>query len=475
MKKNSAKTDLPTPPGPRCLPIIGNLHQLRDTDAPHIAISRTARRHGDVVRFRLGSLPMVVLSHPDLIKEACDKDELSERWLSDTLSMLSAGQGLIFAGHDEQWSELSKLTQAQMFSDADVAALGRNHFIPTIDETVQRMGSLSRESVKAPMRQILFGSAFNLTFRSLFGWEEAETDEHRSLKDELLNRVAWFEAAVSAPSPADVFPQLWLLRRRRLKESMIQRDRRDELIGWFIESVAKRRPVNAPAPSCWVDVMLDWERTGGLRREVTRALCMDMLGAVPSGVGAAVTWVMLLLANRPGVQSRIHEEMDRVLGPDETPTEDHRGYLPYTFACVAESLRYRTVAPTGIPHLARVETEVAGYRIDAGTRVVMNSWAIHHDPRFWDAPDEFIPERFLPEADGTPSKALANPGYIPFGVGNRRCTGDHFAISAIWLHTVRILHRLRLETPGGLPLSEDEVWGLSTAPKPYKLVLSHRG
>ena len=471
MSANSAVSMLPNPPGPMALPIIGNLHQLRDPTAPHIAISKVARRYGDVVRFRLGSVPMVVLSHPEVISEACAKDELSERWLSDTLSTLSPASGLIFAEPNDHWRELSKFTQAEMFSNSEVAMLGREHFIPTIDQTLDR---LAEAGAPEPMRQVLFASAFNLTFRSLFGWHQTESDEFNELKDELLARVAWFESAVSAPAPADVFPQLRFLRRGMIRESAAQRDRRDQLIGWFIESVARRRAADPQSASCWVDVMLDREEDGKLRREVTRALCMDMLGAVPSGVGAAASWVMLLVGNRPAVQTRIHEELDRAVGRNERPTEDHRADLPYTLACVAESLRHRTVAPTGIPHIAHADAEVAGFRIDAGTRVVMNSWAIHHDPRFWDDPDEFIPDRFLPQPDGAPSSALTNPGYIPFGVGNRRCTGDRFAVSAIWLHTVRILHRFRLDIPDGGPLSEDEVWGLSTAPKPYKLLLSPR-
>jgi len=418
---------------------------------------------------------MVVLSHPDVIREACAKEELSQRWLTDTLTMLSPAQGLIFADPDARWSELSRFTQAEMFSDAEVAMLGRAHFGPTIDKTVERMGVSADKGESVQMHATLFGSAFNLTFRSLFGSYEPETDEYRQRKEELQERVAWFEAAVSAPSPVDVFPQLRFLRRGMLKESKTQRDQRDRLIGWFIERVARRSDINQSAPTCWVEVMLAQERQGKLHRGVSHALCMDMLGAVPSGVGAAVTWVLLLLANRPRIQDRAQGELKRVLGREEIPDESRRADLPYTFACVAETLRHRTVAPTGIPHIATADTEIAGYRIDAGTRVVMNSWAIHHDPRFWDDPHEFIPERFLPGPEGGPPKALSNPGYIPFGIGNRRCTGDRFAVSAIWLHTVRILHRFRLHIPGGVPLPEDEIWGLSTAPKQYSLALSHRG
>ena len=123
---------------------------------------------------------------------------------------------------------------------------------------------------------------------------------------------------------------------------------------------------------------------------------------------------------------------------------DDRTRLPYVFACLAESMRYRTIGPLGLPHKASEDAEIGGYLIPAGTQVLGNIYSIHHDPRYWDSPDEFIPERFLPQEDGSMSAALTSRAYLPFGTGHRRCPGRRFAETTVWLHITRMLHRLKL-------------------------------
>ena len=201
---------------------------------------------------------------------------------------------------------------------------------------------------------------------------------------------------------------------------------------------------------------------------------MDLLIAGTDTSSQTVNWTLLLLANRPEIQAKVHEELDRVIGPDALPTVEDRTRLPYTFACLAESMRYRTIGPLGLPHMASEDTEIGGYRIPARTQVLGNIYSIHHNPRYWDAPDEFIPERFLPQPDGSMSPALTSPAYIPFGTGHRRCPGRRFAETTVWLHITRMLHKLRFETPEGTPLSEDEVFGLAISPQPYSLRAARR-
>ena len=204
------------------------------------------------------------------------------------------------------------------------------------------------------------------------------------------------------------------------------------------------------------------------------ALFMDSMVSVPPQA-APIAWFLLLVANRPEVQARIHEELDRVVGPDgQPPSMDEHMRLPYTFACVAELLRYRPVVPIGLPHKAAQDTEIGGYLIRKGTQVLGSIYGAHHDERFWDSPDEFIPERFMPQADGSPSPALTSVAYMPYGTGIRYCSGDHFAQAVIWSGVTRILHRLRFETPGGLPLSEEQVQRFSIQPKPFTLKATRR-
>ena len=220
--------------------------------------------------------------------------------------------------------------------------------------------------------------------------------------------------------------------------------------------------------------MLAQVEAGEIESDMVNDLCMDLLLAGTDTSAQTISWTLLLLANRPEVQAKVHEELDRVIGPDALPTVDDRTRLPYTFACLAESMRYRTIGPLAVPHKATEDTAVGGYRIPAGAQVLGNAYSIHHDPRFWNSPDEFIPERFMPQPDGSPAAALTGNAFIPFGTGHRRCPGRRFAETTVWLHLTRMLHRLRFGTPDGRPLSEDEVFGLAISPKPYALRAERR-
>ncbi len=111
-----------------------------------------------------------------------------------------------------------------------------------------------------------------------------------------------------------------------------------------------------------------------------------------------------------------------------------------------------------------------------GAQVLGNLYSIHHDPRFWESPDEFIPDRFLPMEDGTPPPAMTSGAFLPFGVGHRRCPGRQFGEIVIWMHASRLLHRFRFE-PANQDrgrLSEDEVFGLTLGPKPFALSVTRR-
>ena len=259
-----------------------------------------------------------------------------------------------------------------------------------------------------------------------------------------------------------------------LKEAARQAEIGTAIITSLVEAARNRPGLDLSAPTCLVEVMLAQQEAGEISEDMTRDLCMDLLIAGTDTSAQTVNWFLLLLANRPEIQARVHEELDEVIGRDALPTVDDRTRLPYTFACLAESMRYRTIGPFGLPHKASEDTEVGGYLIPAETQVLGNIYSIHHDPQYWDSPHEFIPERFMPQEDGSMSTALTSAAYLPFGTGHRRCPGRRFAETTVWMHITRMLHKLRFETPDGSPLSEDEVFGLAISPKPYSLRASRR-
>lgn len=473
MRTDAPATTLRPLPGPLSLPVLGNLHQLIGRESIHQILSRLGRAHNDVCLLRIGSLPTVVLTHPDAIREAFSNDDLSDRLVSAHTD-LSAQTGLIFSEYTPRWHRLNRIARERLLSDHNAAALSRDHFSPTIDKTVESIGRMADAGQPTPLHSLVLSSTFDLFFRALFD-HDLITGDVRQVQDELVENLDRYYSSAFAPAYnlMNAFPSSKVLFRGLLKKNRMQRARRDDLIAYLVEEIERRRGLGLTGLACLVDVMLDEERRGNLDRPLTIALCVDAL-VNTFAVAAAIGWVLLLAANRPQVQAKIQSELDQRRGRDEAPSGEHRTFAPYTFACIAESLRYRSVSPSTLPHISTKDTEIAGYKVPAGTQVLGNIHSVHHDERFWESPDEFIPERFLPGGDGSAAEALSSPAYMPFGVGNRRCAGDAFSMSAIWLYATKVLSRFRLAPPDNVRLSEDEAPGLFTSPQPYVLKVSRR-
>ena len=470
---SAATTTLPRklPPGPRGLPVFGSLLDIRhDT---HLAIDRLARRYGDICMMRFGSVPTVIVNDPDLLQEAFGKTELADRWVSEIMNILSNQKDLVLAPYGEHWRQMQRFANRELLSARNLNTVRERYIEGVVNDLVEQMGAMGEAGELVSPTEMTARSNSSLMFRSIFGQEEG-TEEFRQLRDSLVDYVNWIFATATATNLADYIPWLKFLPNNALKEAVRQSEIGAAIITSLVDAARSRPGLDLSAPTCLVEVMLAQQEAGEISEDMTKDLCMDLLIAGTDTSAQTVNWTLLLLANRPEIQAKVHEELDRVIGYDALPTVDDRTRLPYTFACLAESMRYRTIGPLGLPHMASEDTEIGGYRIPAGTQVLGNIYSIHHDPNLWDSPHEYIPERFLPQPDGSMSPALTGNAFIPFGTGHRRCPGRRFAETTVWLHITRMLHKLRFETPDGAPLPEDEVFGLAISPRPYALRAARR-
>ena len=467
------------PPGPRGLPVFGSLLDIRhDT---HLSIDRLVKRFGDVCLLRFGSVPTVIISDPTLLHEAFGKTELADRWVSEIMNILSGQKDLVLAPYGDHWRQMQRFANRELLSARNIDNVRERYIERVVNELVAGMAEAGdRGELVHPMR-LTSQSNSNLMFRSLFGRDEDESAEFLEQRDKLLHYISWLFSSATATNLADYIPWLRFLPNNALKEATLQAEIGGAIISSLVEAARVRPGLDLSVPTSLVEVMLAKEESGDISRDMTCDLCMDLLIAGTDTSAQTVNWFLLLLANRPEIQAKVHEELDRVIGRPSTgsgqaalPMVEDRKRLPNLFACLAESMRYRTIGPLGLPHRASEDTEIGGYLIPAGTQVLGNIYSIHHDSRYWESPDEFIPERFLPQADGSMSAALTSPAYLPFGTGHRRCPGRRLAETTVWLHITRMLHRLRFETPSGKPLPEDEVFGLAISPTPYSLRVTRR-
>lgn len=465
-EKTTVRESPKLPPGPRGLPIFGSLLSMRND--PHLAINRITRQYGDVCMLKFGNVPTVVISHPDLLKEAFSKTELSDRWVGEVMDILSHhGSDLAMAPYGEHWRNLSRFANREMLSARRLQQIRELYVEDVVNDLVKHVGELSDSGESIRPLELLTRSNSMIMFRSIFGRSSGDTAEFDEKREELLDIVYWFFSIATATNPADYIPFAKIFPNNTAKEARRRVPVRDAIIEHLIADVRSRPDFDLQNPTCLADLILAKETAGEIEHRVVILLILDLLFAGIDTSANTVTWLVLLLANRPEVQDRIHEEMANVIG-STSPTVEDRERMPYFNSVILESMRYRTVGPLALPHKAGKTCEVGGFTIPQGAQVLGNTYSIHHDPRFWESPNEFVSERFMPLEDGSPSSAMTSNAFIPFGVGRRGCPGVRFGEILIWMHASRLLHKYRFEPVNG-PLSEAEVFGLTVGPKPFEL------
>lgn len=152
----------------------------------------------------------------------------------------------------------------------------------------------------------------------------------------------------------------------------------------------------------------------------------------------ALSWTWYLLAQHPEVDARLAEEFHVVLG-GRAPTVADLPALRYTEMVVKESLRLYPPA-YGVARQAVKPTEVAGQAMRAGAFIIMPTWVVHRDARWFDKPEEFCPERW----DGGGARGAHRFAYFPFGGGPRQCIGNTFAMMEAILVLATIAQSFRV-------------------------------
>ncbi|KAI0056532.1 cytochrome P450 [Artomyces pyxidatus] len=167
--------------------------------------------------------------------------------------------------------------------------------------------------------------------------------------------------------------------------------------------------------------------------EVDLAIAEASASVYNAGVDStvsAISTLFLALILHPDVQATAHAELDTVTGGQRLPDYGDRSQLPYVEAVCKEVLRWRNVAPVGVPHATTDDDIYDGYIIPKGTTVISNIWAILHDPRVYPDPDKFKPERFLMPDGRVKEDATLT---AVFGFGKRICPGRHLVESTLFI------------------------------------------
>jgi cytochrome P450 len=196
------------------------------------------------------------------------------------------------------------------------------------------------------------------------------------------------------------------------------------------------------------------------------ALTLYLAGHETTAV--TLTWTLYLLSTHPEVEAKLLEELHRVLGERPPAVGDLR-QLPYTERVVKESMRLFPPAYV-VGREALNDFTLAGYKIPAGTQVLMSQWVIQRDPRFFAEPERFNPDRWTEEF----IRKLPKYAYFPFGGGPRQCVGNAFAMMEAVLVLATIAQRFRVLFPAGKVLEPNPTFTLRPKTSPQAILQTRR-
>jgi cytochrome P450 len=187
----------------------------------------------------------------------------------------------------------------------------------------------------------------------------------------------------------------------------------------------------------------DEQTGGGMSAQEVRDHVITIFLAGHETTAMAMTWTWFLLSQHPHEESKLHAELDSVLG-GRAPTHEDLSKLTYTRMVVEESMRIYPPVHT-IGRQAIGADTLAGRRIPKGSTILIAPWVLHRHVKLWENPGRFDPERFSPKA----SAARPRFSYLPFGGGKRICIGAAFALAeaTVLLATLAQRYSLRL-VPG---------------------------
>ncbi|KAL4338493.1 hypothetical protein AHAS_Ahas12G0215700 [Arachis hypogaea] len=383
------------PPGPKPYPIIGNILDLLNSSNSLKSFINLSKTYGPIITLKLGTLTSIVISSPQIAKEALQKNDviLSNRTIPytmfSTIEEHCNKNSIIFLPSSTKWRLLRRACATRIFSPQQ------------LDST-----------------QILRKRKFqDLDFVHYYDNDE----KFKVFKDIVFGLTE----ESSRPCLGDFFPLLGFLGSHGARART--KDRYATLYAVFDGAMEERirlRDSKIDSRECndALDSLLDLvnEESSQLNRHDVVSLLMDLFVASIDTTSSTLEWAMAELIHSPKKLLKVREELEESLGKNGEVEESHISKLPYLNAIVKETLRLHPPAPFLVPHKANDDVELGGFTVPKSAQILINVWSIGRDSRVWANPNSFEPERFLDSEIDFKGK---NFELIPFGSGRRICPG----------------------------------------------------
>ncbi|KDR66540.1 hypothetical protein GALMADRAFT_259045 [Galerina marginata CBS 339.88] len=436
--RNKKRPLLPYPPGPRKLPVLGNLLDLPTSNEWETYARWSKEYSSAVVHINAAGNDFVILNSFSAAIDLLEKrSSIYSSRPQFTMVTELMGYKWFMSGmpYGEPWRERRRaFTNYFQSSNSGQYQAPSVEFIRKmlprlldapedfLDTTRQAIGGLSLAMAYGLPVQNSDDPFVNLVQRATASIGEAATPG-AFLVDiiPILKYVPEFVPGAGFKKKA----RIW----RKLQEDMLEVPY-EETIRNMASGIAK------PSFASTLLQKVDESEDASHQHEIIKDTAAIVFAAGADTTVSSIHTFFAAMLCYPEVQRKAQLEVDHVLG-GRLPELSDEPDLPYVSALVKEVLRWKPVAPLGVPHYASEDDVYAGYHIPKGSMVIANAWAMLYDEDEYPDPSTFKPDRFL--LDGKLNPDVRDPALMAFGFGRRICPGSHVAISVLWLTVASIL------------------------------------
>ncbi|XP_047243884.1 cytochrome P450 2K1-like isoform X1 [Girardinichthys multiradiatus] len=457
------------PPGPRPLPVIGNLLQL-DLSKTYHTLMELSKKYGSVFTVYLGPKKVVVLAGYKSVKEALVQfdEEFGERDSLQILQDFNKGHGVLWSNGDS-WREMRRfaLTNLRDFG------MGKKACEDKIIEECQHLIEVFKKFKGEPFdtMQSTNYAVSNIICSMVYGSRFEYSDpEFTSMVDRTNQSI------LLSGSPSfqlyNMFPRLfkWLTTRKEFLETVAANRKQNSAL--FSQL---KQTLNPEMCRGFVDAFLvrkqNLEASGNknshFHNDNLLNTVANLFNAGTETTSTTLRWGLLLMAKYPKIQDQVQEEMRRVIGDRRVQVADRKS-LPFTDAVIHETQRLASIVPTALPHKTSKDVMFQGYFIKKGTTVFPLLTSVLHDPSEWEKPHSFHPAHFL-DKDG---KFVKRDAFLPFSAGRRICLGESLARMELFIFFTTLLQHFRFTPAPGVTENQLDLTprgGITLSPSPHKL------
>ncbi|KAL7585201.1 hypothetical protein Lser_V15G43093 [Lactuca serriola] len=430
MIKSSKKQ--PLPPGPYPWPIVGNLFQMGKI--PHIRLAEMAQVHGPLMTLRLGQQITIVGSSASAASEILKTHDhlLAGRDVPRLLQgkeSIVHNMNLVFSsGTGDGWRKIRNLYASKIFSSKALESRVDMRE-KKVMEMVKYIASKGDSSVG--IKDVMLVTATNIIGNTLLSIDLVDF-EGNGIGAGIKDSVRRLSTLGAQPQLADLYPIFGRWDLQGWKKQVVQIIEQE--LGTIWKDILQKKTNGSNTSSDqqdFTDILIE----KGSTHQQINAMMQELFTAGTESMNFTTEWLVAELLRNQEIMQKVSDEVRKKIDGNVVKESD-LVHFPFLEACLKETLRLHPPGPLLLPHRAMQTCEVMGYTIPKDSQVMVNIWAISRDPKIWDEPLSFKPERFVGSEMSYKGKDFE---YLPFGSGRRMCPGEALSSKTILLSVASLI------------------------------------